>query len=111
MKLKEIRPKQNFHLFLRYDDGTSGEVDLSAYAGRGVFAKWLEPGVFEQVWLADAGHPQWPGGVDLCPDALYMQLTGKRPEQVFPMLNQDELREAFLKAEALETPGQIPPLD
>jgi hypothetical protein len=86
MKLVEIRPKENYRLFVRYDDGASGHVDLSAYAGRGVFAAWQEPGVFEQVRLADAGHPEWPGGIDLCPDALYMQLTGKRPEQVFPSL-------------------------
>ena len=31
-----------------------------------------------------SGHPEWPVGLDLCPDFLYLQLTGKRPEQVFP---------------------------
>lgn len=86
MKLVEIRPKENYRLFVRYDDGVSGDVDLSAYAGRGVFAAWQEPGVFDQVRLADAGHPEWPGGIDLCPDAIYMKLTGKRPDQVFPSL-------------------------
>lgn len=87
MKLLEVRPKENYRLFVRYEDGTSGEVDLSGYAGRGVFAAWQKPGVFEQVRLADAGHPEWPGGMDLCPDALYMQLTGKRPDQIFPALS------------------------
>jgi hypothetical protein len=86
MKLTEISPKAGYRLFLRYDDGACGEVDLSAYAGRGVFAAWLMPGVFEQVILAAAGHPEWPGQIDLCPDALYMQLTGKCPEEVFPTL-------------------------
>jgi len=86
MTLVEIIPKENHRLFVRYDDGASGVVDLSAYAGRGVFAGWMEPGVFEQVRLAEAGHPEWPGNIDLCPDALYMQLTGKRPEVVFPAL-------------------------
>ena len=86
MILMEVRPQENYCLFVRYDDGTSGTVDLSRYAGRGVFSAWLEPGVFEQVRLAEAGHPEWPGGIDLCPDALYMQLTQKRPEDVFPAL-------------------------
>lgn len=89
MKLLEVRPGENFHLYVRYDDGTSGEVDLSDYAGRGVFAAWNEPGVFESVRLADAGHPEWPGDIDLCPDALYLQLTGKRPEDLFPSLPPD----------------------
>lgn len=88
MNLTEISPRDGYRLFLRYDDGACGVVDLSAYAGRGVFAAWLESGVFEQVTLAQAGHPEWPGGIDLCPDALYMRLTGKSPEEVFPTLHQ-----------------------
>ena len=87
MNLIEVVPEENFRLFLRYDDGACGVVDLSSFAGKGVFAKWLEPGFFQQVQLAAPGHPEWPGGLDLCPDALYMQLTGKSPEEVFPMLN------------------------
>jgi hypothetical protein len=88
MKLIEVIPKENFKLFLQYDDGASGQVDLSRYAGRGVFASWLTPGFFEQVRLAEGGHPEWPGEIDLCPDSLYMQLTGKKPEEVFPTLRQ-----------------------
>lgn len=88
MRIIELAPSDGYKLFLRFEDGTCGEVDLSSFAGRGVFAAWLQPGVFEQVILADAGHPEWPGGIDLCPDALYMRLTGKRPEEVFPALRQ-----------------------
>jgi len=88
MNLVEVRPEKNFCLFVRYDDGSSGEVDLSGFVGKGVFAGWQKPGAFEKVCLAEAGHPEWPGGLDLCPDFLYMQLTGKRPEQVFPALSQ-----------------------
>ena len=81
-----MTPKQGFRLFLRYDDGASGVLDLSPLAGRGVFGAWLEPGIFEQVRLSEAGAPEWPGEVDLCPDALYLRMTGKRPEDIFPAL-------------------------
>jgi hypothetical protein len=77
----------NYRLFLRYEDECQGEVDLSSFAGKGVFSAWLKPGVFEQVRLTENGHPEWPGDLDLCPDALYMQLTNKRPEEVFPTLS------------------------
>ena len=87
MKLIEVKAENNYRLFVRYDDGSSGEVDLSGFVGKGVFVAWETPGVFENVSLAEAGHPEWPGGLDLCPDFLYMQLTGKRPEQVFPALS------------------------
>ncbi len=87
MNITELAPKNGYRLFLRYEDGACGEVDLSSYAGKGVFAAWLKPGVFEQVTLAEAGHPVWPGGIDLCPDALYMKLTGKSLNEVFPVLH------------------------
>lgn len=87
MKLIEIAPLGNFTLFVRYDDGSNGVVDLSDFAGRGVFHAWSEPGVFQQAKLAEAGYPEWPGEIDLCPDALYLRLTDKRPEEVFPNLN------------------------
>ncbi|MBC8326863.1 MAG: DUF2442 domain-containing protein [Verrucomicrobia subdivision 3 bacterium] len=87
MNLIEVSPREGYGLFVRYDDGASGVVDLSAFVGKGVFSEWLKPGVFEQVQLAEAGHPEWPGEIDLCPDALYLQLTGKKPEEIFPALN------------------------
>lgn len=86
MTLHEVSPRENFRLFLRYDDGVSGEVDLSELVGRGVFSAWSNPDVFRQLMLTEMGHPEWPGSIDLCPDALYMQLTGKSPEEVFPSL-------------------------
>ena len=84
MNLIEVKAQSNYRLFVRYGDGACGDVDLSGFAGKGVFAAWNNPDIFEQVFLAEAGHPEWLGGLDLCPDFLYMQLTGKRPEQVFP---------------------------
>jgi len=41
-------PKGRYRVWLRFEDGLEGEVDLS---GRGVFEAWLEPGVFEQVFV------------------------------------------------------------
>ena len=75
MRLVEIKPLKNYHLFVRYDNGVSGEVDLVDFVGKGVFVAWEAPGEFEKVQLADAGHPEWPGGIDLCPDYLYMEIT------------------------------------
>ena len=86
MKIVEISPQEGLKLFLRYDDGVAGVVDLSSLAGRGVFASWLVPGTFEKVGLSEAGAPEWPGDIDLCPDALYLELTGRMPEVLFPAL-------------------------
>ena len=86
MKISQVKALPSFRLELTFDDGTSGVVDLSSYVGRGVFAAWEQPGVFEQVAVSECGAVEWPGEIDLCPDALYLQMTGKRAEDVFPSL-------------------------
>ena len=86
MKITEAKPAGRFRVFLRFDDGASGTVDLGALAGRGVFSAWLRDGEFERVSVSDEGALRWPGDLDLCPDALYLQLTGKSAADVFPAL-------------------------
>jgi len=78
------RPLPEYRLWLRYDDGVEGEVDLSDLAGRGVFEAWSRPGFFETVSIGDHGAIAWGQDLDLCPDALYVQLTGKSPAEVYP---------------------------
>jgi hypothetical protein len=86
MRITGAQPKSDFRLALTFDSGDCGEVDLSSFAGRGVFAAWNEPGVFEQVRVTSAGAVEWPGEIDLCPDALYLRMTGKQPDELFPSL-------------------------
>lgn len=86
MRIVAANPRPNFHVELTFDNGETGLVDLSHLAGRGVFSAWNQPGVFEQASVTDIGALEWPGGFDLCPDALYLQMTGKRAEDIFPAL-------------------------
>jgi len=83
MEVIEAKPQSGFRIFLKFNDGTSGVVDLSSFAGKGVFSKWLESGVFDMVSINTSGAVEWPGGLDLCPDALYIRLTGKSPEDLY----------------------------
>lgn len=87
MKVTAVEPLHLFRLSLRFDDGVVGMVDLGHLAGHGVFQIWQWPGVFEQVAITPVGALEWPGEIDLCPDALYLQVTGKTPEEVFPALS------------------------
>jgi hypothetical protein len=82
-RLAEVRAREGYRLWLRYADGTEGEVDLSDLAGRGVFRAWADRRVFESVQIDESGAVAWPGEIDLCPDALYLRLTGQAPEEVF----------------------------
>jgi hypothetical protein len=84
----QIKALPNYKLWLRFSDGTEGEVDLSEFAGRGVFKLWDDYRAFEAVYIADDGAIAWSEEIDMCPDSLYLRLTGKSPEKVFPNLNQ-----------------------
>jgi Protein of unknown function (DUF2442) len=90
-KLIEVQAREHFHLWLRYSDGVEGEVDLSDLAGHGVFALWQQPGAFDKVRLGPAGDVVWDEQVDLCPDMLYLRLTGKRPQDLFPTLKETQV--------------------
>lgn len=86
MKIVFAKPLPAYRLELKFDNGESGVVDLSSMVGRGVFVAWQQPGIFEQVSITDVGAVEWPGEIDLCPDALYLQMSGKSIDEVFPVL-------------------------
>ena len=88
----EVEAREGYRIWLRYSDGSSGEIDLSHLAGRGVFAAWDEPGRFQQVRIARHRAITWDADIELCPDALYMQLTGKTFEQTLGVTGRRTLR-------------------
>ena len=66
---------------LTYSNGASGVVDLSHLADRGVFRLWSDPASFRSVRIGPGGELHWSDDVELCGDALYMQVTGKAPKR------------------------------
>ena len=85
-RISKVKVLLGYRLELEFDDGVSGIVDLSEAVGKGVFALWRHPLVVEQVRIGSSGELVWGEQVDLCPDALYLKVTGKKPEDIFPAL-------------------------
>jgi hypothetical protein len=83
VKLKEIKPLLNYQLWLKYDDGVEGIVDFSKDVGKGVFAYWNDPKNFEKVHIGGLGELSWSDKLDICSDAMYFKITGKKPEEIF----------------------------
>jgi hypothetical protein len=90
-KVVEVKPLTPYRLWLRFAEGAEGEVDLSDLADKGVFASWRVPGVFAGVAIGPSGELRWGDEVDLCPDALYLRLTGKCAADIFPALREAEV--------------------
>ncbi len=75
----EARALENYRIYLKFEDGVEGEIDLSAFVQfAGVFEALKEPGQFAQLAIdPELGSIHWPSGADLDPDVLYSKLTGK----------------------------------
>ena len=84
--LLDVRVLPNDTLWPRYSDGAEGEVDLSKFAGRGVFRLWDDVVAFEKVHVGEHGQIAWSDEIEMCPDALYLRLTGKSPKEAFSNL-------------------------
>ena len=80
----EVHPRAGYYIWLRYSDGVAGGIDLSHLAGKGVFKILDEPGYFAKVHITPHRAIIWDDDIDLCADALYMELTGKSVEEVMP---------------------------
>jgi len=88
-KITRVEALEDYRISTSFADGTRGVLDLSSLVGRGVFAAWEDYAEFRKVTVGETGELIWPSGLDLCPDALYLRLTGKKPEEEFPMLQHE----------------------
>ena len=86
--LKEVKPLEKFCLHVKFSDGAEGKVDLSEFAGRGVFALWNDYNQFEKVTIGASGELVWNEDVDMDGLGIYLKLTGKKPEDVLPKLQE-----------------------
>ncbi len=85
-KLISVTLRDGYKLYLEYDDGVKGEADLSHLVGKGVFGAWKDPTVFQAVTVGKHGAIRWTKELELCADAMYLQITGKCAEDLFPNL-------------------------
>lgn len=91
LEIVAVRALLSHRLWLSYKDGAEGEVDLSGIVGKGVFRALEDQRVFETVRVTEGRWVTWGEDMELCADALYMELTGKTPDSVFPRLKTSDV--------------------
>jgi hypothetical protein len=78
-RIVEVNVVGPYTVWLRFADGVCGTLDLSELVGKGVFAAWSNPDVFNQATIDPETHTlRWPGGIDLAPEALHEDLKKAR---------------------------------
>jgi len=75
----EVRPRDGYLLYVRFEDGVEGVIDLQKLVQfEGVFAALRQRSLFEQVRVnPELGAICWPTGADLDPDVLHALLSGQ----------------------------------
>ncbi len=75
----EVKPIDGHRLWLRFEDGLEGEVDVSALVPfEGVFSSIKTEKDFCKVFVdREIGTIRWPSGADLDPDVLYAAISGE----------------------------------
>lgn len=75
----EVKVVKNYVLYVRFEDGLSGEIDISKIVPfEGVFSKLKEPSYFATVRVdKNLGTIVWGNGADLAPDFLYSLISHK----------------------------------
>ena len=84
----EVKTLDSYRLWIKFSDGVKGVVDLSEFAGKRVFERWNDYCEFQKVHIGPDGEIAWSDEIDLCPDALYLKVTGQKPEDLFPKLRE-----------------------
>ncbi|MBI4667505.1 MAG: DUF2442 domain-containing protein [Nitrospinae bacterium] len=74
-----VKPLNDHRLFVRFEDGAEGEIDVSALVSfSGVFAPLSEKTGFDKVRVnSELGSIEWECGADLDPDVVYSVITGQ----------------------------------
>jgi hypothetical protein len=62
---------RDYVVWLKFEDGAEGEVDLASELWGPMFEPLKSPEYFAQVAVAEYGTIAWPNGADLAPEFLY----------------------------------------
>ena len=81
-----VKVLDGFKIWIEFNDGARGEIDLSRFAEQVWFEPWKDRRVFENVRVIPYEAVIWGDDEEtdmgLCADALYLELTGKSWEEV-----------------------------
>jgi hypothetical protein len=75
-KIVACKPKPNYRVWIRFDDGLEGEVDLNEFVGKGIFKTWDSVEFFNQVHIDPKTDTlSWGDEIDLDPYVLREKIS------------------------------------
>ncbi|KAF3363221.1 hypothetical protein PHSC3_000239 [Chlamydiales bacterium STE3] len=83
-KIIKCEPHDNYKLWILFDDGIEGEVDLKNLVGKGVFSSWNSIDYFKSVYIdKKTDTVAWGEDLDLDPYVLRDQIILNKKQKNF----------------------------
>lgn len=76
-RVTRVIPLPKYRLWIEFDDGVSGTIDLAKELTGEVFEPLRDEAIFRQVAVDEYGAVCWPDGPDLAPDAMYDEIASR----------------------------------
>jgi len=70
--VKSLKVLDDYQLALEFENEGWRIFDMKPYLNRGIFSRLQNPTLFEAARVV-AGSVEWPGGLDLSYDTLYLE--------------------------------------
>ena len=77
----EAKHLHDFTIWMRFEDGTQGEVDLASELWGPVFEPLKNIEYFRNFEVAEYGTIAWPNGADIAPEFLYERARVAMPRR------------------------------
>ncbi len=83
IKPKKAEALSKYRIKVTFEDGVTGEADLSDSAGKGIFKFWDEDNNFEKVYInPETDGIAWNDELEICPETVYEQVKAEIKEHV-----------------------------
>jgi hypothetical protein len=80
LNVLEVKVRGEYRLWLRFNDGSAGEIDLREHLIGPVFEPLQDPATFATVQLdPEIRTIAWPNGADFAPEFLHGLLNSRVP--------------------------------
>ena len=70
--VKSVRALNDYEVALEFENGERRIFDMTPYLNRGIFVRLQNRALFQAARVV-AGSVEWPGGLDLSYDTLYLE--------------------------------------
>ncbi len=78
VKPVEVKSLSKYKIRVKFEDGVSGEADLSDVAGKGLFKTWDEGDNFDKVFINDETDGiAWNNELEIDPETVYEQIKAE----------------------------------